>query len=154
MRASRLLALLVAVSALVAVISGLRVVRPGERIVVRRFGRLIEPAWEPGLHLGLPLGLDRLDRVRTDEVRRLSVGTSEEPAAGLDPSAGEFLTGDLNLVRIAGGDPVSGGKARRVPGSLRGSRGLARPAGRGQPDPCAGAPGDRPGASHRSPARR
>ena len=30
--------------------TGFRAVRPGERVVVRRFGRLVGPAWEPGLH--------------------------------------------------------------------------------------------------------
>jgi membrane protease subunit HflK len=77
--------------------SGIRVVRPGEQVVVRRFGRLLEPAWEPGLHLGLPLGIDRFDRVHTDQVRRLVVGSAE---ARDDPAAGEFLTGDLNLMRV------------------------------------------------------
>ena len=36
--------------------SGVRIVRPGERIVVRRFGRLVEPAWGPGPALGLAAG--------------------------------------------------------------------------------------------------
>jgi membrane protease subunit HflK len=78
----------------------MRVVRPGEYMVVRRFGRFIEPGWKPGLHFGLPMGLDRFDRVRLDEVRRQIVGSSGESEGVLDPSATEFLTGDLNLVRI------------------------------------------------------
>ncbi len=80
--------------------TGWRVVRPGERIVVRRFGRIVEPDWGPGLHWGAPLGIDRCDRVRTDEVRRLNVGIADDAAAAGDPGADEFLTGDLNLVRV------------------------------------------------------
>jgi membrane protease subunit HflK len=93
-----LLALL-AISLLIAA-TGWRVVRPGERIVVRRFGRIVAPDWEPGLHWSAPLGIDRCDRVRTDEVRRLNVGVASDAADDGDPGADEFLTGDLNLVRV------------------------------------------------------
>jgi membrane protease subunit HflK len=90
---------LIAASLLIAA-TGWHVVRPGERIVVRRFGRIVVPDWGPGLHWGAPLGIDRCDRVRTDLVRRLNVGVAEEPAGDGDPGADEFLTGDLNLVRV------------------------------------------------------
>ena len=92
---------LILLASVVAVLgSGVRVVRPGESIVVRRFGRIVEPAWGPGLHWGLPLGLDRFDRVRIDEVRQLSLGGGETGEMPDGAGAGEFLTGDLNLVRV------------------------------------------------------
>ena len=89
---------LIAASLLIAA-TGWRVVRPGERIVVRRFGRIIAPDWGPGLHWGAPLGIDRFDRVRTDEVRRLNVGAARRGRRRRS-GADEFLTGDLNLVRV------------------------------------------------------
>jgi membrane protease subunit HflK len=46
------------------------------------------------------VGIDRLDRVRSDAVRQLTVGQSGTPAADQEASAGEVLTGDLNLLRI------------------------------------------------------
>lgn len=85
---------------LAVVLSGIRAVSPGEQLVVRRFGRLLRPAWGPGLHWKLPPGIDRAGRVRTDLVRQLTVGESDGSDGSLDPGAGEFLTGDLNLVRV------------------------------------------------------
>ncbi|MDX2038783.1 MAG: SPFH domain-containing protein [Isosphaeraceae bacterium] len=82
-------------------------IRPGEVAVVRRFGRVLGEPWGPGLHFALPLGIDRLDRIRIDEIRRVEVGmpeSAEDPddAAGLlsaPPGSGEYLTGDGNFVR-------------------------------------------------------
>jgi membrane protease subunit HflK len=88
--------LLVAVS----LITGTTQVRPGERVVVRRFGRVVATPG-PGLYFGLPWGLDRIDRVPVDMVRRVSVGYQpEEEETGLTTPAGQLLTGDHNLVNV------------------------------------------------------
>jgi membrane protease subunit HflK len=79
--------------------TGLYEVRPGERAVVRRFGRVLDETGLPGLNVGLPWGLDRVDRVAVDEQRRLEVGF--QPGAANDPApAGEVLTGDNHLIDL------------------------------------------------------
>ena len=80
--------------------SGVCLVAPGEVVVVRRLGRLLDSPWEPGLHWRFPLGIDRLDRVRALEVRQLTIGLTGPASADFEPSAGEFMTGDLNLLRV------------------------------------------------------
>lgn len=96
----RALALLLSALALAAYLStGVRTVAPGEVVVVRRLGQALARPLAPGLHWGWPAGIDRLTRVRIDEVRRLEIGLDRVPGPTDDPGAGEFLTGDLNLVR-------------------------------------------------------
>ena len=68
--------------------------------MVRRLGRLVEPPWGPGLHWRLPLGIDRIDRVRSDAVRQVTIGLAGPAGSDLEPSAGEVMTGDLNLLRF------------------------------------------------------
>lgn len=78
-------------------LTGIAQVRPGERAVVRRFGRVVaQPS--PGLWVGLPWGMDRVDRVPVNFVRRLHVGF--QPDIAPDMPSGEMLTGDQNLVNI------------------------------------------------------
>jgi modulator of FtsH protease HflK len=78
-------------------LTGVAQVRPEERAVVRRFGKVVAHPG-PGLWVGLPYGIDRLDRVPTATVRRVPVGY--RPDASEDDPAGQFLTGDQNLVNI------------------------------------------------------
>jgi modulator of FtsH protease HflK len=91
------------VAALAAYLAtGVVVVSPGEAVVVRRFGRVLPQPLTQGPHWGGPLGVDRTVRVRTDEVRRLEIGLAGTPSSDDTPGAGEFLTGDLNLLRARG----------------------------------------------------
>jgi membrane protease subunit HflK len=83
-------------------VAGWCLVAPGEVVVVRRLGRLVAPPWGPGLHWRIPLGIDRLDRVRADAVRHVTIGQAGPPGRDREPSTSEAMTGDLNLVRIRG----------------------------------------------------
>jgi membrane protease subunit HflK len=80
--------------------TGVTEVRPGERAVVRRFGKVVATPG-PGLWFGLPWGLDRIDRVPVDRVRRVTVGhgPDEEESSSATPP-GQLLTGDHNLVNV------------------------------------------------------
>jgi membrane protease subunit HflK len=82
--------------------SGITIVQPDEIAVVRRCGAILPEPWEPGLHWGLPWGIDRVDRLKVSQTRTMAVGASGPRAAPLtrapDPRTDDFLTSDLNLV--------------------------------------------------------
>jgi membrane protease subunit HflK len=91
---------LLLVGALAYVGSGLYFVQPDEHAVVRRFGAVLSPPKSPGPHFGLPWGLDRVDRVKVREVKRVAIGplpVAEDPV-GANPL--QCLTGDRNLVNV------------------------------------------------------
>jgi membrane protease subunit HflK len=90
-----------AVAALVVwtVLSALTQVQPGERAVVRRFGRILADKPGPGLFVGLPWGFDRVERVPVRRVKRVVVGmVSEESDQGAPQ--GQLLTGDHNVIDV------------------------------------------------------
>jgi modulator of FtsH protease HflK len=76
-------------------------VEPGERGVVLRLGRVTGTVG-PGLHVGLPWGIDRVERVAVDRVRRVSLGftSSDSDEMGIAIPPGQLLTGDHNLVNV------------------------------------------------------
>jgi modulator of FtsH protease HflK len=98
----RYLLLVVAVVLIVAyLLTGVVQVRPGERAVVRRFGRVLEHKPGPGLWVGLPWGMDRVDRVSVDAVRRVEIGYQPAQDDGSQATpAGQLLTGDHNLINL------------------------------------------------------
>jgi membrane protease subunit HflK len=82
--------------------TGVTVLQPDEVGIVRRFGAVIPAPREPGLHCGLPWGIDRVDRLKLNQIRTLKMGAPGQNAAPFsrapDPASDDFLTGDLNLV--------------------------------------------------------
>lgn len=84
-------------------LSGFYVIKPEETGVIRRFGRVAGATAGSGMHYRLPWPMERLDKVRVQEVRRMSVGFKFlDRYAGIGPSPweAEFLTGDTNIITI------------------------------------------------------
>jgi membrane protease subunit HflK len=81
-------------------LTGVKTVRPGERAVVRRFGRVLEEKPEPGLWIGLPWGMDVVDRVPVDLLRTVDVGYRPNEDDWQTAPSGQLLTGDHNLVNL------------------------------------------------------
>jgi membrane protease subunit HflK len=83
-----------------SLVTGMTQVRPDERVVVRRFGKVVATPG-PGLWVGLPWGFDRIDRVSVDQVRRVVVGYQPDQDDGSQAAPpGQLITGDHNLVNI------------------------------------------------------
>jgi membrane protease subunit HflK len=81
-------------------LTGVAQVRPEERAVVRRFGQVVARPG-PGLWVGLPWGIDRVDRVPVLTARQLIVGYNPDAWSDIPGTpAGQFLTGDHNLVNV------------------------------------------------------
>lgn len=82
-------------------LTGVTEIRPGERAVVRRFGRVLDVQPRAGWWVGFPWGIDRVDRVAVEQVRRVSVGFRPQEGGGQEETpAGQLLTGDHNLVNV------------------------------------------------------
>ena len=80
-------------------LTGLKPINPGQRAVVRRFGQVVATP-EPGLWVGLPWGLERVDLVSV-QVLRIAVGYDRDDEEPDDVIArGQFLAGDHNLVNV------------------------------------------------------
>lgn len=89
------------VLALWSAASAVTLVQPGEVAVVRRFGRILEDKPGPGLFIGLPWGMDEVERVPVGMVRRVQVGWGMQAVDEEgDAPGGQFLTGDHNLVNV------------------------------------------------------
>ena len=58
---------------LIWLLSGIYLVRPGEQGVVRRFGRVVRIT-EPGPHYRLPSPIEKVDKPKVEQVRRIEIG--------------------------------------------------------------------------------
>ena len=80
--------------------SGLYFVQPDEQVVVRRFGAVLGLPRPPGPHFGLPRGIDRVDRVKPGEIKRVAIGPPRVAEDPVGTSPLQYLTGDRNLVNV------------------------------------------------------
>jgi len=82
--------------------SGIYIVRPGEQGVVRRFGKVARVT-DPGPHYRLPSPIERVDKPKIQQVRRLEIGfetISPGPPARyrFHPEESLMLTGDEQII--------------------------------------------------------
>lgn len=68
--------------------SGIYIIRPGERAVLRRFGQVLPKEMGPGLHYRFPWPIERVDVVSVTAVRRAETDRAL------------MLTGDENLINV------------------------------------------------------
>jgi membrane protease subunit HflK len=84
--------------------TGFYTVQPNEVAAVRRCGRLLDTLHGPGAHFGLPYGLDRVEKLRLMQLKRVGVGlglADRSVGRRLQPQQAEGLTGDRNLVILS-----------------------------------------------------
>jgi membrane protease subunit HflK len=98
----RWLKLIIPVIVLLWALSGVYIVRPDEEGVVRRFGRAIKVT-EQGPNYHLPFPIEKVDKVKVKQVRRLEVGfrtISEGTPARYKfvPEESLMLTGDEQII--------------------------------------------------------
>ena len=83
-------------------LSGIYIVRPGEQGVVRRFGKVVRTTG-PGPHYHLPLPIEKVDKPKIQQVRRVEIGVetiSPGPPARyrFHPEESLMLTGDEQII--------------------------------------------------------
>jgi modulator of FtsH protease HflK len=77
-------------------------VAPEQQAVVTRFGAVVEPRVMPGLHLSLPWPIDRVTKLKVQQLQRLVVG-GDIPDGVLgrtQPLQSQWITGDQNIINM------------------------------------------------------
>jgi membrane protease subunit HflK len=91
---------LLSVALLAYLATGVYFVQPDEQALIRRFGAVIGAPSEPGPHFGLPWGMDKIDRLKPREVKRVTIGPLDVAADAVGATPSQFMTGDRNLVNV------------------------------------------------------
>jgi membrane protease subunit HflK len=103
-----IMAIVVIVAACAYLASGFFFVQPDERAVMRRWGRVMERSAMPGLHWAWPWPVGKVNRPRTTEVKRVTVGLDPETRAAIaagdvvaqtQSTLSDVFTGDMNIVK-------------------------------------------------------
>jgi len=85
------------------ILSGIYVVQPDERGVVKRLGRVVTADVQPGIHYRIPWPIDAVARPQVTAVKRMSIGYKiVDQVRGLSPEPREtqFVTGDENIIEV------------------------------------------------------
>jgi membrane protease subunit HflK len=83
-------------------LTGIYIVPADQQAVVTRFGAVVEPRVKPGIHVSLPWPLDRVSRLKVQQLQRVVIGGdfAEESLGRTQPHLSQFLTGDQNIIHV------------------------------------------------------
>ncbi|MFH1690771.1 MAG: FtsH protease activity modulator HflK [Candidatus Eisenbacteria bacterium] len=99
-RLARLIAL---VAVAMYILSGIYVVQPDERGVIKRLGKVVAADVQPGIHYRIPWPIDEVARPQVTAVKRMSIGYKIiDQIRGLtaEPRETQFVTGDENIIEV------------------------------------------------------
>jgi membrane protease subunit HflK len=83
-------------------ITSVYIVAPEQQAVVTRFGAVVEPRVMSGIHLSLPWPIDRVAKLKVQQLQRLVVG-GDIPDSVLgrsQPLQSQWITGDQNIINM------------------------------------------------------
>lgn len=94
----------IGIIAVIWLLSGIYIVKPGEMGVVRRFGKMVATAG-PGPHYHIPRPIEKVNVVKVEEIRSMELGfrtVYAGPPARIKshPVESLMITGDENLVNV------------------------------------------------------
>jgi membrane protease subunit HflK len=84
------------------ILSGTYIVSTDSQALVTRWGRVIEPRVGSGIHYALPWPIDRVFKLKANQLRRTVIGGDipDTVLGKLQPVSSQFLSGDQNLLNI------------------------------------------------------
>ncbi len=84
------------------ILSGVYIVRADQQAVVTRFGAVVDPRILPGIHLSLPWPVDRITKLKVQQLQRLVIGgeSADAVTGRSQPLQAQFLTGDQNIISM------------------------------------------------------
>jgi len=83
-------------------VTSVYLVAADQQAVVTRFGRVVEPRVGPGIHISLPWPVDRVTKLKVQQLQRLVVGgnAGDSVTGRTQPLLSQFLTGDQNILHL------------------------------------------------------
>jgi membrane protease subunit HflK len=83
-------------------LTGVYIVAPDQQAVETRFGKVVSPRVLPGIHYTLPWPIDRVTKLKVQQLQRLVIG-GDLPDGVLgrsQPLLSQSLTGDQNIINL------------------------------------------------------
>jgi membrane protease subunit HflK len=84
------------------ILSGIFFVPTDQQAVVTRFGAVAEPRVAPGIHYALPWPVDRVFKLKVQQLQRQVIGgeAADLVLGRTQPIVSQFLTGDQNIISM------------------------------------------------------